>query len=544
MRFVTRLKNVIFLKKRGVREYVWAGCFSFFAVFFQFVGMYLHDKTELSSSDVLISILFSIIPAGLLLLLLLWMKEGILCRSEMRALSFEQSDWQVFLFCFGVICLCWIPYFLAYYPGIMSYDVRHQVFQHIEGYNSANPLIHTLMLQGCISLGVAIFHDGNAGAAIYTIIQMLLVTAALAYMLLFLYRAKVSRVIQIILLVFASVFPVWPIMAMSATKDVVFGACFLVSCVCIGLWCLKPELVRQNRLLILFCVSSVFAILFRVSAIVSIGAAFVGSLMVLKGKLRIKMLICCGITMLLGSGAVIGLNVSTHASPGDSNESMNIPLQQIALTVSRHREELREDEIYTIYELIPDIDAYDPYRSDNIKYTAEANLSQNKQFLKLYLKLMYRYPGDYLAAWMKTTQGLWYIWDISSTQIYGSGVWEGGGVGYLLTDMHKQTEEFGIQRVPLFSRLFDFCQNLVNANTFIPIPGVRLLFSLGLYFWLAMMALMYTIINRHKHAVMCWMYIGVYMVGLLFCPCVLVRYCFPFIICVPVLFTLAFRTRQ
>lgn len=44
--------------------------------------------------------------------------------------------------------LLWLPVFLAYYPGIYTYDVLWQMLQgSYVNYNTHYPLVHTLWLQ-------------------------------------------------------------------------------------------------------------------------------------------------------------------------------------------------------------------------------------------------------------------------------------------------------------------------------------------------------------------------------------------------------------
>ena len=81
-----------------------------------------------------------------------------------------------------LIFLSYIPYFLAYFPGILAYDSYIQIGQIFANeYNEHHPLFHTLMIKGALSLGENIFHSLNAGAAIYVLDQMFLLSAVFAY---------------------------------------------------------------------------------------------------------------------------------------------------------------------------------------------------------------------------------------------------------------------------------------------------------------------------------------------------------------------------
>ena len=58
------------------------------------------------------------------------------------------KTWQVFPASLVLIVLCWLPAYLAYYPGICSYDTTIQLAQIVEGpFNDHHPIAHTLLLK-------------------------------------------------------------------------------------------------------------------------------------------------------------------------------------------------------------------------------------------------------------------------------------------------------------------------------------------------------------------------------------------------------------
>lgn len=60
--------------------------------------------------------------------------------------------------CFGLalatMLLCWLPGYLAYYPGICAYDITIQMGQVVSGsYGTHHPLAHTLLVGLFAKLG-------------------------------------------------------------------------------------------------------------------------------------------------------------------------------------------------------------------------------------------------------------------------------------------------------------------------------------------------------------------------------------------------------
>ena len=84
---------------------------------------------------------------------------------------------KVFLGAFAFILICWLPLFLAYYPGMFNFDSTGEITQINSGNYSANfPLIHTLLLGAFYRLG-GLMGSYNTGIALYTIAQCAAVAA-------------------------------------------------------------------------------------------------------------------------------------------------------------------------------------------------------------------------------------------------------------------------------------------------------------------------------------------------------------------------------
>ena len=141
-----------------------------------------------------------------------------------------------------IIIVCWLPYIVAYYPGVLMPDSRNQIKQYYgldlgdetatnsvklidENVKITNhhPVLHTLLLGKCVEIGKAIGSD-NFGIFIYTIIQVALLASSFAFIINFMRKMKTNKWIRVFGLLIFSLVPIIPFYAIEATKDVPFTA--------------------------------------------------------------------------------------------------------------------------------------------------------------------------------------------------------------------------------------------------------------------------------------------------------------------------------
>ena len=167
---------------------------------------------------------------------------------------------------------------------------------------------------------------------------------------------------------------------------------------------------------------------------------------------------------------------------------------------------------------------YNEHLADPVK--KEVNLKDPKLFVITWLKLMPKYPGEYLDAWLLTTEGAWYIYDTSVNEIYGTG----GGYGYLSTDTRNMIEGFQVEPAPVFPGLKEALEKLVTYNAFQGVPVVRLLFSPALYVWINSAYIYGAIVRRKQVCALSGLFLVAYFITVLLGPAILVRYMYPYMI--------------
>lgn len=98
-----------------------------------------------------------------------------------------------FIKCFLCIIIAWIPIFLAFYPGIFSYDSSVQLNEFLNNQlSNNNPIIHTLIVGWFIKLGNTLFHSYSIGVVLYTAFQMIISALVFSYIVSYLNKRGAS----------------------------------------------------------------------------------------------------------------------------------------------------------------------------------------------------------------------------------------------------------------------------------------------------------------------------------------------------------------
>ena len=432
---------------------------------------------------------------------------------------------------FSVLLCCWLPVFLAYYPGLFAYDVAYQIPQVVEGvYRAHHPLIHTLFLGAFYRLG-GVLGSYTTGMALYTLCQMVLLALALAYTLAYLYRQQVPRALRIACLLFFALCPIHSLMAISITKDVLYSAAVLLTLLFVHEAWICPKVLEKRGYCLRLTLVTALACLLRTNGAV-IFLLLCALLFWHRAKnhglaRRLILLLLSG--MLLFGTSAAGLSKLLTAQPAPLKEAISVPLQQVSRVYSLHKETL--DCTEEIEAMIPGVYAYGATFADHVKAYANVGTGNIRAFIELWIRLGLRYPAEYVDAFWLNCQGFWFMDDTSQASHYGVGL--EGRQGYLLTDTK---EDLGVEHISYFPGLESLYENLFSANHYQQIPVISVLFSLALYTWMTGFLLFAATREKRTDLVL---FAGTLLGSvLLLCalsPCAIVRYQYPLMLGVPIL---------
>ncbi len=473
------------------------------------------------------------IGLGPLASFLLWGLYQACCRLRRLPAHADRSPRAAFWLYTAGLFLCWLPVFLAYYPGLFNYDVHVQLRQVLDGAYSANhPLLHTWFMGLFYRLG-GLLGSYTLGIALHSLFQMAAMCLCLAWMLAYLYRIQVPQAVRVAGFLFFALCPIHPMLAISTTKDVLYSAFLVLSAISLHQAYRDPSQLKDwkffLRLLILIALT---CLLRNNGVLVFLPLALLLLFFVRKHPafcLRMIALLASG--MLLFAGCSFGLSKAFQAEPGKIKEALSVPLQQLARVYNRYPNEV----IYTteLEEYMPRITAYSPTFADPIKTHADIDPDYISDFIDIWWELGQEYPQDYWEAFLFNCQGYWFVDDTTQATHYGTALED--RQGYLLSDIKKG---FQIAHVSLFPGLESLYERLFSANEYLDIPILAQLFSLAGYSWMLMFLLFTAVYERRKDILWSSAPLVLTLLFLLFSPCAIVRYQYPLILACPVLFGL------
>lgn len=432
---------------------------------------------------------------------------------------------RLFLLAFVSIAVIDLLYlYFASYPGVLTTDSVSTIEQIEYGqYNNVMPYWHTVTVELFYKIGLALFGEINGAIAFFHSVQILFMAACVACALVTLYQAGVSQgVIGICYGIYAFL-PYNIAYSVTLWKDVPFAAAALLFVT--GLYRILRKIGKSQVLnYAIFTVGAVGLSLWRTNGWYAFLATTLVMLLLLRKHYKKLLVIMCAVLVLCWVLINPVLDV-LGVSGTDFMEALAVPFQQIARVVANDRE-LTEDEevllseafwldrvreLYT-QETVDPI-KFEAFRHDNRAYV-EARLGD---YVKLYLKLGLRYPGDYLKAWVEETKGYW-----------------NGGYSYWIYTRGVDSNDLGIEWTggdhfisKAFGAIFRY---LEKPAVFQP------LYSIGLQVWIVIACCLINVLKKREEFLltipMLVLVIGLWLGSPVYAE---FRYAYPVFLTVPVI---------
>lgn len=429
---------------------------------------------------------------------------------------------------FLAILACYVPMLLLMLPGSFAYDVPFQLEQVFTGrYSTHHPLLHTLLLGGCVKLGRAL-GSINLGAALYTVLQMTGLAACFALACASVARQSGARAARRSAVFFAA-YPLHMMMAVNATKDVLFS----------GLFALTLALVREAvtgqrvdiRLGAGIAGAGAGMMLLRNNALYAV-AAWLLLLLVLYGRQTLKAAGAMAMAVVLCVTVSGALKAAAHAESGDLCEMLSWPIQQLARARNLHGDRLTDEERAAIDELMPGESwaLYDPTISDPVKFEfdTQALLRDPGKYARVYASVGGKCPQAYFDALLHHTYAFWYPYSK-----YGvSGYYLQMGISdqyYGWCEFERITDQSLAPRVRA-SLSWRF-----GAQGAMQIPGIGWLFNTGVIVWVMLYFVLREAYLGRWRSFACGMLPVFLWSTFLLGPVMAGRYIYPFVCCLPVL---------
>lgn len=391
----------------------------------------------------------------------------------------------IFLISFILILLGWLPYFLNFYPGLLSYDSFSELSIIINNFSSVSdhhPVLHTLFISLPYNIGMSIFNNMNSAIALVTITQMIIMSSIFSYFITFLHSHKVNNFILLLIMMFYAFVPMHGYYSVTMWKDIIFAG--LVLLLTIETFKIVENIDKLAfKKLIPFIIISIFCVFFRNNAIYMYMILFIVSILLFKQhfkKFFISFFIVFFVFFFVKGPVFNWLNIKKSSSA----EYIGIPLQQVGRMAFKNVG-FSNEEFELLNKLMP-VDEiannYNPVSSDSIKFNKNYNAKQfddNKlKYFELYLKLILKHPDVAIEAYSTSTLGYWYP-----------------GLSYWSVLKNTSGNDYSLKNE---SKVSNNLSNYINTIDSRNNPIINMEWSIGLCFWIL---LIFFIVTLRKNGI-------------------------------------------
>lgn len=313
----------------------------------------------------------------------------------------------------GVIFLCYLPVFLAVYPGFFVYDAQDEYMQVLtRNFSTHHPLVHVLLLGGIIQLFYKLTGSYNPGIACYTLLQMTVMSFIFAWCVEKLKERGLKRPWRALLTLYFGLCPVLVMFSLCSAKDGLFTGMLLVTVLLLQDMFGEPEKFFQKKgSVLLLEASSLLMPLFRHNGFYAY-LVFAPIAIIYLKKFRKKAAFCFGSVIVIYVLINSVLTGVFRAEAGEHQEMLTVPISQMARVYGDEKEKLPPEEKEILYRYLSEeaLLRYTPKVSDGVKinFNNEAYEADKMSFFKLWFKWGTEHPFTYLNAWFMTSYGFWY----------------------------------------------------------------------------------------------------------------------------------------
>lgn len=434
---------------------------------------------------------------------------------------------KAFFLTWAAFFVSYVPALLASMPGFFCYDAETESYEVFTfKYSNHHPIIHELLLGNLLRLGNRLFGTYNAGITIFVLLQMMVMSCILAYLLTTLCRYGLGKVRLTVSFVFLALFPTVQMFMVCTAKDVLFSGGIILFIT------LLIRAAHEKASPYLLFVSVCMILFFRNNGIY-IMPLFCILVFFLEKRLRkiLPVLITGIVFYLVVTEALIAF---LPVKRGEKGEMLSVPMQQLARVHSLDRDSFSEEELEILYSMIPEVilENYNPKLADNIKVNfLEDNFKADPgKYALLWANTFLKKPGIFFDAFGIMTDGYWYL----SAPITG---YEGYKVG---NEIYSESAYFqfmietpGVAK-PVLAGLNRFYKSLSLDISWQKIPVLSIILLPSFYIWVFLFSYNEAIKEKKNIFRTVFWLPALLILTMLLGPIALVRYALPFYLMIPV----------
>lgn len=308
---------------------------------------------------------------------------------------------------FVLIVLCWLPWHVIYYPGMITLDSKNQFKQVLGMYYKSqhHPVLSTFIMGLCLKAGIYL-KDNNLGVYFYTFLQSVICAWIFAVCQNFIKKTGARPSVQIACLLFFTIAPLSGSFSVWTIKDILFSGMFT-------LFVLQTILLMnktaRNKDILLYGLTFFLVCLLRKNGIYCTLPVFLAVILLIipkTMKLHAWTVFICG--------TVVFLILTKSVFPalgyreGGKEEMFAIPFQQTARTLRDYPADVSPEEKESIDRVLPfDLialkyrpDITDPVKNQYKLTGKETELIFLADYFKTWFRMFFKHPGAYFQAAM------------------------------------------------------------------------------------------------------------------------------------------------
>lgn len=320
------------------------------------------------------------------------------------------------------ILVCWLPYLILLYPGIMYWDTGDQLAQFfgISAFGMPagqiwdhHPWFSTYLYGAITQLGYLVTGSYIFGLFLNAILQYVVVTFLFSWTLLLLHSRGLSKIALGFISLFMRFFPPLPIICAAMSKDVTNAIalyCWLILYYKIA----NKELTKKNSVgfLFLFVFASLVVALTKKMGMYIVLAAIIALLFFrFSPKFKVALVAgCTAMVLLVNSLLPSYMYPVLNIVKGGSQAAIVMPIELLARVAHYYPDDITEEEesvinSYLAYSWDEMGANYNPYIADPVTgYSLKGKVSLIS-FLKVWLKIGLRHPLSYVNAFFSLESG-------------------------------------------------------------------------------------------------------------------------------------------
>lgn len=474
----------------------------------------------------------------LAVLALLLLTDYLLTRTDQGKWTKRWSRWTDKKYWFpcmwGLYFLSFLPAFLGSYPGLFAADAPNQIGWTFSGWLTAHhPLLHTGILCGIFSACRELGWSDNTAAAIYTVLQMIVLSGIFAWISRFLKKEKAPLWLQIGTMLFLCLMPFHGMMAVYTTKDTIFAGIFVLCLMQVyEMLCRPEEYFGSWRHLGAGGMLFTLLFLFRNNGFHTLLLCMPFLFVMLRKYWKKLLLLFAGVLLVyvIYQGPFLKL---IGAEPGNAREAYSVVIQTLGRTYVAGGD-IRPEEMDVIRPVMDEetLALYTPDLSDPMKnqFHTEAFEENKGEFLQTWIRIGLRNKKIYIDAFLNTASAFWYP--------NAAGEY----LDWVVFDIEKENPAYPhVQMEPLSTFWNQYYTKIGTDAAFRRIPVLREVLSMGFYFWLMVFGVIYVIYRQNYGSLFYMLPYWTYMATSLLGPTALLRYAYPIMLGAPLLLFLLWK---